>query len=159
MPSLRMGYMILPDELCKQMEAAKYIADLHSPILEQLTMAKFIKAGLLDLHIKKMRSLYFKRRNCLIKCLNETFGESVSISGANTGMHLVATFKDVHFDNDILQKIDDMNIQITPISKHYLLVDNHSTLKHPYDNSLIFGYGNTTLESIQEGIKRLHHII
>ena len=29
MPALRIGYMVLPDSLCKQMKEAKYVADIH----------------------------------------------------------------------------------------------------------------------------------
>ena len=61
MPSLRMGYMVLPDVLCSEIEKAKYIADIHSPILDQLVMAKFIEFGFFDLHLKKMRNIYLKR--------------------------------------------------------------------------------------------------
>ncbi|WP_088186718.1 PLP-dependent aminotransferase family protein [Desulfosporosinus sp. FKA] len=159
MPSLRMGYMVLPDALCAQMEETKYVADLHSPILEQLTMAKFIEAGSLDLHIKKMRSIYLKRRNHLIKCLENTFEDTVSISGAEAGMHLVATFKTINFDSLVMHKIEDNNIQITPIRKHYLLDETNKVLKHPYNDSLIFGYGNTNILSLDDGIKRLHTVL
>lgn len=158
MPSLRMGYMVLPDSLCARMEEAKYIADLHSPILEQLTMAKFMEAGFLDLHIKRTSSIYLKRRNYLIQCLKDAFGEGVSISGAQAGMHLVATFKSVRFDKTVLQKIEESNLQVVPMSRHYLLGNNESLI-HPYDNSLIFGYGNTAPASIEAGIKRLRAVL
>ncbi|AFM41102.1 transcriptional regulator with HTH domain and aminotransferase domain [Desulfosporosinus acidiphilus SJ4] len=156
MPSLRMGYMVLPDALCAQMEETKYVADLHSPILEQLTMAKFIEAGFFDMHIKKMRSIYLKRRNHLIKCLKNAFGDTVSISGAEAGMHLVATFKAINFNNLVMHNIEDNDLQIVPISKHYLLDETNKVLKHPYNDSLIFGYGNTNILSIDAGIKRLY---
>lgn len=155
MPALRMGYMVLPDILCKQMEDAKFVADLHSPILEQLTLAKFIETGLFDRHIKKMRRLYLKKRNHLIQCLKTSFGEQVTISGAEAGMHLVASFEEVHFDKALMQKIESQGIQITAVNKHYM-PDNHITT---YDQSLIFGYGNTKLDEIEAGIKKLHSII
>ncbi|MDF2611522.1 MAG: transcriptional regulator with domain and aminotransferase domain [Lachnospiraceae bacterium] len=155
MPALRMGYMVLPDILCKQMEDAKFVADLHSPILEQLTLAKFIETGLFDRHIKKMRRLYLKKRNHLIQCLKTSFGEQVTISGAEAGMHLVASFEEVHFDKALMQKIESQGIQITAVNKHYM-PDNYITT---YDQSLIFGYGNTKLDEIEAGIKKLHSII
>ena len=159
MPSLRMGYVVLPDALCTSMKEAKYTADLHSPTLEQLTMAKFIEDGHFDLHIKKMRNIYLKKRNHLIKCLNENFKDKVSISGADAGMHLVASFKDICFDTVLMKKIEDSYLELTPISKHYIYDENNAHLKHIHDNSLIFGYGNTSLEAIETGIKRLHSIL
>lgn len=159
MPSLRMGYMILPDELCTLMKSAKYIDDLHSPSLEQLTMAKFIEEGFFALHIKKMKSIYFKRRNFLIKCLSETFKDTVTISGAEAGMHLIVSFKNIIFDKNLMDKIKNNNIEITPVNKHYINDTNSSETKSPYDNCLIFGYGNTDFHSIETGVKLLYEII
>jgi GntR family transcriptional regulator/MocR family aminotransferase len=98
MPALRIGYVALPGALKTRMEQLKYVADLHSPVLEQLTLARFIEEGLFDRHIRKMRAVYLTRRNHLIACLRDAFGEAVTISGAGAGMHLVASFRDFQFD-------------------------------------------------------------
>lgn len=155
MPALRMGYMVLPNHLRKQMEDAKYVADLHSPILEQLTLAKFIEMGLFSRHISKMRKLYLKKRNYLIHSLQDVFGDRVTISGAQAGMHLVASFRQVCFDNVLMQRIEDQGIQITAVNKHYLSIEPST----PYDQSLIFGYGNTKIEEMEMGIKILSSVI
>lgn len=156
MPALRMGYMVLPDCLYDKMKKAKYINDLHSPIFEQLTMAEFIREGCLDLHIKKMKSIYLKRRNKLIKCLKDNFGDDVSICGAEAGMHLMASFKGICFDEELMEKIRNNNIEVTPVRKHYIGDENNSRC---YDDSLIFGYGNTKMEKIEEGIRRLRQYV
>ena len=155
MPALRMGYMVLPDSLCARMEEAKFVADLHSPILEQLAMAKFIETGRFDRHIRRMRKRYLDRRNCLIRCLKDSFGETVSISGAEAGMHLVAAFKGVRFDEKLMREIENKGLQISPVSKHCI----PSVSGISYEHSLIFGYGNTDNESIKAGINRLYGIL
>jgi GntR family transcriptional regulator/MocR family aminotransferase len=155
MPALRMGFMVLPDSLCKQVEEAKYVADFHSPILEQLTLAKFMETGHFDRHIRKMRRVYLMKRNHLIQCLKASFGDQITISGAEAGLHLVASFQGIHFDHALMQRIEDQGIQITTVRKHYL----SSEAKTPYDNALVFGYGNTRLSEIDEGISKLYSII
>ena len=159
MPSLRMGYLVLPDSLYAQLENAKYIADLHSPILEQFTMAKFIEKGFLDLHIKKMRNQYLKKRNYLIKCLTEIFGDAVRISGTEAGMHLVASFNGIYFDQVLMQTIEYNNLEISALRKHYIPDKNSIGIQNSYDNALIFGYGNTSFEAIEAGILRLQMIL
>lgn len=156
MPSLRMGYVVLPDSLCNEMKNNKYIDDLHSPVFEQLTMAEFIKEGMLDLHIKRMKSIYLKRRNYLVKCLKSTFNDLVTISGAESGMHLVASFRNINFDQRLMDKIKDNNIEITPLRKHYIINNEED---NRYSNSLIIGYGNTKEIQIEHGIKKLGEII
>ena len=151
MPALRIGYMVLPSKLCKQMQEAKYVADLHSPSLEQLTLCKFIESRLYEHHIRKMRKLYVKKRNYLIYCLNKVFKDQVTISGAEAGLHLVATFKNICFHHDLMQKIKHSGIEISSVNKHYLT----NTATTPYDHSLIFGYGNTKIEDMEMGVQIL----
>ncbi len=155
MPALRIGYMVLPDKLLHKIEDIKYVADLHSPNFEQITLAKFIETGLFDRHINRMRRLYLKKRNYLIKCLEKEFGERVMITGAQAGMHFAAAFKDVIFDKALVRKIEEKNIEITPINKHYIL-DNSDL---PINDTLIFGYGNTKIEQMEKGIRLLADII
>ena len=155
MPALRIGYMVLPDKLLGKIENIKYAADLHSPNLEQIALARFIEIGLFDRHVSKMRRLYLKKRNYLIQCLEKEFRERVTITGAQAGMHFAATFKDVTFDKALMSKIGEKNIEITAMNKHYIS-DNSAS---PIDNKLIFGYGNTKIEQMERGIRLLADII
>ena len=155
MPALRIGYMVLPDKLLGKIENIKYAADLHSPNLEQIALARFIEIGLFDRHVSKMRRLYLKKRNYLIQYLKKEFGENVTITGAQAGMHFVAAFKDVIFDKNLMSRISNKNIEITAMNKHYIC--NNSAFQ--IDNALIFGYGNTKTEQMEKGIKLLGDII
>lgn len=155
MPALRIGYMVLPTSLCEKMKEAKFVADLHSPILEQLTLADFLETGHFESHIRKMRKLYLKKRNHLVYWLNNTFGENVKISGAEAGLHLVASFDNICFDKALMQKIEANGIQIATVDKHCL----SAKTKAHYEHSLIFGYGNTTIEDIEKGVIILSYLL
>jgi len=155
MPALRIGYMVLPDELYERMCDAKFVSDIHSPVLEQLTLAQFIASGAFELHIRKMQKVYQKKRNHLISCLKRTFGDRVLVFGAAAGLHFVCSFPGVKFDSSLLQKIQQAGIEISSIDKHIL----YSKLKEEYDNVLIFGYGNTPIERMETGIELLVEII
>lgn len=155
MPALRIGYMVLPSAICGQMKEAKFVADYHSPILEQLTLSQFIKSGSFEQHIRKMRKLYFRKRNHLIHCLSSTFGNRVKICGAEAGLHFVAAFEDVQFDSQLMRKILNKGVQIDPMNKHYLSGECFT----PYDNALIFGYGNTKMEDMEKGVKILSELL
>lgn len=154
-PALRIGYMVLPDKLLGKIEEIKYVADLHSPNFEQIALAKFIETGLFERHINKMRRLYLKKRNYLIQCLKKEFGDRVTITGAQTGMHFVATFHNVTFNEALMNKICKKNIEIAAMNKHY--IDDKSASQ--IDNALIFGYGNTKIEQMEKGIRLLADII
>lgn len=155
MPALRIGYMVLPDELCESMCDAKYVSDIHSPVLEQLTLAHFIDSGALELHIRKMKKVYQKKRNHLISCLKRAFGDRINIFGAAAGLHFVCSFLGVKFDSNLLQKIQELGIEISSLNEYLL----YSTVNEEYDNVLIFGYGNTPIDKMETGIELLAEAI
>lgn len=155
MPALRIGYMVLPDELCERMREAKFVSDIHSPVLEQLTLARFIESGAFELHTRKMQKIYHRKRNHLISCLKRVFGDEILIFGAAAGLHFVCSFLKVKFDLNLLQKIQQAGIEISSIDKHFL----HSKIYAENENVLIFGYGNTPIEKMETAIELLAEII
>lgn len=155
MPALRIGYMVLPDELRERVCEAKFVSDIHSPVLEQLTLAKFMESGAFERHIRKMQKLYHRKRNYLINCLEKTFGEQVSISGAAAGLHFVCSFEGVNFDSALLEEMQKAGIEIACEGKHLL----DATRSETYQNALIFGYGNTPIEKMEMGIDLLASVL
>ena len=151
MPALRIGYMVLPSVLRAQLREEKYVSDINSPVLEQKTLAEFIKEGYFEQHIRKMRKLYLKKRNHLITCLNQYFGDRVTISGSEAGLHFAAAFRGAKFDREQMAAIRNEGLEITPMSKYCL----SEASERKYENTLIFGYGNTPIESMEAGVKCL----
>ncbi|HEY9788117.1 MAG TPA: PLP-dependent aminotransferase family protein [Candidatus Obscuribacterales bacterium] len=92
-PSLRIGYMVVPDHLVDVYSWAKRTADHSSPVVEQMALAEFILGGAFERHIRQMRTLYNHRRQSLVQSLKAQFGEGVTILGENTGMHFTARIR------------------------------------------------------------------
>ncbi len=151
MPALRIGYMVLPPSLYKAMYTAKYISDLHTPILEQLTLARFLSNGSFERHIRKMRKLYLKKRNHLAECLDRSFGHTIHISGAQAGLHFVTAFENIIFQDSLMDTIHASGLQVTPVTHHCFTEESRSQ----YADSLIFGYSNTRMEDMERGISLL----
>lgn len=147
-PALRIGYLILPTILTQQCRQLKWHFDLHTPSLDQSTLARFIHNGSLDRHIRRMRKLYLRRRKSLHSCLQESFGDHVSISGDATGLHLIAEFDNVEFNENLLRDILQHKVKIYP-------VEHHAIQKGYHRNKIILGYGNLTEEQIREGVYRM----
>ena len=148
-PALRLGYLILPPSLTKRCKDLKWFTDLHTPSLEQLTIARFIDERHLERHIRKMKKIYKARRDQVKKCLTEEFGNKVKILGDSTGLHLIAEFKNIEFTDQKVKSIMERHkINIYP-------VELHTIKKEMHQNKIILGYGNLTIEEIKEGINRL----
>lgn len=147
-PALRMGYIVLPRNLIEAGRDLKWLTDLHTPSLEQLILARFIEEGHLERHILKMKKVYKKRRDFLVRSLKETFGNQVKIIGNSTGLHLVAEFAGVDFDTPLLHQIEDNGVKVYPVHVH--AVD-----KFKYRQQIIMGYSNLSEAQIAEGVQRL----
>lgn len=153
MPALRIGYMILPKALYEQVRKAKYLNDIYSPILEQKALAKFIETGAFDHHIITMRKLYLRKRNHLVDCIRHTFGNKVRITGADAGLHFIATFSNIVFTNNLIAELKKSGVEICALGKYCL---KSSSL---YNSSLVFGYGNTKIEDMEKGVRIIYSIL
>ncbi|WP_269774495.1 PLP-dependent aminotransferase family protein [Bacillus siamensis] len=147
-PALRLGYLVLPPSLVEKCKNLKWFTDLHTSSLEQLTLANFIEDRYLEHHISKMKKVYKKRREALKQSLNREFGDEVKIFGDSTGLHLIASFENVIFSEQVLKKLDQHKIKIYP-------VELHTIEKGVHKNKIILGYGNLAEKEIEEGIRRL----
>lgn len=148
LPALRIGYVVLPSHLIRRFRELKWFSDLHNASLDQLILAQFIEDGHLERHISRMKKMYRKRRDQLIHCLTETFGDAIEIKGESTGLHFVAKFQYVRFTEDQLDQLRTSGIEIYS-------AEDHAIEKGKYLDHLIFGYGHLQEEEIEEGVKRL----
>lgn len=86
--TLRLGWMVLPDELvdpvCDAAGGQQYYVDA----ITQLTSADFIASGQYDRHIRRMRIRYRRRRDTLAEALSRF---DVGISGLAAGVNMLVT--------------------------------------------------------------------
>jgi GntR family transcriptional regulator/MocR family aminotransferase len=92
-PGLRLGYVVVPPALAGPFSTAKWLADRHTPMLEQAALADFMAEGHLDRHVRRMRRLYKRRRDVLLDALKRHFGDAVTIRGDAAGMHMSVRFR------------------------------------------------------------------
>ncbi|MEU3187051.1 PLP-dependent aminotransferase family protein [Streptomyces sp. NPDC006923] len=87
-PGLRLGWMVLPQELVGEVMAAKGEVDWVSSALDQLTLAEFIASGAYDRHVRSMRLRYRKRRDQLVAALADR-DPAFGVTGIAAGLHAV----------------------------------------------------------------------
>ena len=62
-PSIRIGYLVLPDQLVMPFSRAKSLMQGNVSMLPQLALAQFMAVGHFSSHVRQMRKLYYWRRN------------------------------------------------------------------------------------------------
>ncbi len=91
-PALRLGYLVVPDELADAFARASRLGSFGLPSLEQFVVAAFMGEGHFARHLRRMRALYAARRRALAAALTTVFGDRVTIELEAGGMHLLARF-------------------------------------------------------------------
>jgi GntR family transcriptional regulator/MocR family aminotransferase len=147
-PGIRLGYMILPENLVRDCKRIKGALGLLKSSVKQIALSYFIKKGNFERHLNKMKKVYQKKREFLLDNLQESFGEKVRISGDSTGLYVVAEFAGLDFTLELVEKIENQGIVIYPVEDHALNKGSHK-------NKIILGYGNLKTEEISEGVSRL----
>jgi GntR family transcriptional regulator / MocR family aminotransferase len=150
-PGLRIGYVVLPEELIEHYKKMKWYTDRHHSSLEQLILTKFMKEGHFDRHIRKMKRIYKQRREALVKSLKSQFPDCV-ILGHAAGMHLVVEIPNVDIHQPLIEWIQNYGVQVYS-------VDHYSLVKNIRGNKMVLGYGSLPLEKIEEGVRRLKKAI
>lgn len=80
LPSIRLSFMILPDELLPLYEKKKALYNQTASKVEQLALCQFLRDGHLDSQIRKLKRLYSNKAKALSNELEAAFGNRAKIS-------------------------------------------------------------------------------
>lgn len=148
-PSLRLGYMILPEKLVEPALTIKKESSMNSPLLQQFALARFISDGSLERHISRMKKVYKEKRERLIKLLDKLFGESIELCGDAAGLYLTAAFKNLDISSS--RSREAIKAEALTID----LVENHAIEPGLHKDKMLLGFGHLTLPELEEAVTRL----
>ncbi|MFZ5898191.1 MAG: PLP-dependent aminotransferase family protein [Bacillota bacterium] len=151
-PALRLGYVILPRPLMQHCRELKRLSDVHTPSLDQMALARFIREGRLERHVARVKRVYAARRRALKEALEHHFPGGHTVSGDSTGLHLIAEFPGVEFTDKAVGVLIQNGVRVYPVEKHAIIKGRHK-------NKIILGYGHLSGEEIAEGVRRLRMLL
>lgn len=149
-PSIRVGYMVLPEQLIK-----KYLKNLSFivcpvPILEQKVLQRFIQDGHFERHFNRMRNIYKKKREILV---NHLLGLkcNMEVIGADAGLHLLLIVNNGMTENQLVSSALLAGVKIYGLSKYFF--DKSCIDKRP---TVLIGYATLTESEIIKAVKILY---
>lgn len=151
-PALRLGYVILPPPLMQRCRELKRFSDVHTPSLEQMALARFIREGKLERHVTRMKRIYASRRQVIKEALKKHFPGAHTIAGDSTGLHLIAEFQGIEFTDEVVGMLEQNGVRVYPVEKHAIAKGRHK-------NMIIMGYGHLAGKDIKEGVRKLKQFL
>ncbi|WP_040794680.1 aminotransferase-like domain-containing protein [Nocardia higoensis] len=114
-PTLRVGWMVAPDEVCRAVELLKQGADLcGSALTQQIAADLLTDEAWLSGHLHRVRDSYGTRAKALVNAVRTTFGERVSCTDAAGGMFVWADFTDGTDTKAMLASALDAGVAYVP---------------------------------------------
>ena len=146
-PSLRLGYVIAPEQLVDSFVKIRSAMDQHSSPIDQATLARFITEGFFLSHIKRMRKIYADRRDFFIKQFNELLGDRFTLQVPEAGLILLAWLKREEDFAAIRRITLEIGVRPSPLS----FFCNRAKLKPAF----VFGFAAWTPTQIRESLMKL----
>lgn len=119
MPSLRMGYVVMPASTVDAFTDCADIVASGQPVLTQKILTAFLSEGHFFRHLKKMRALYQMRRDWMIAALREVYGDLFFTEQNDGGMHIVAFLAKGSCDREIAHCWQAHQLQVNALSDWY----------------------------------------
>lgn len=151
-PTLRIGYLVVPQALRSLFAAAKQIMDRHTPLIEQEALAAMLESGAYDSHVRRVRRRNAERQQALLDALRRRFGDRIRIEGAAAGLHVVAWFDGLPQKHEaaLIKAARAKGVGIYPVSA--LFVGPRGARK---TIGLVMGYSALEVAQIERGCKLL----
>ncbi|WP_437876961.1 PLP-dependent aminotransferase family protein [Sorangium sp. So ce513] len=146
-PSLRLGYLVVPEGLVDAFVAARALADVSSPSLEQAVLADFMAEGHFARHVRRMRVLYERRQAALVAAAARELPGLLEVRPAPAGMHLLGWLPPGRADRDAAERAAANGVRCVALSE--LRIDPAGR------GALLLGYAAVPEDAIEEGVRRL----
>jgi GntR family transcriptional regulator / MocR family aminotransferase len=146
-PALRLGFIVAPEWAMRTLVTAKNALDWHCPVPIQMGVARFMSEGHLKRHVRKLREVYRRRRDCLLGILSREFADWLEPIPSFYGMHVAALAKRPVDLEAVSLQLQKAQVKVHTLSRYYL--------GEPGRRGLIFGLGSVNEREIRSGLAAL----
>jgi GntR family transcriptional regulator/MocR family aminotransferase len=145
-PTLRLGWIVAPPRLVRELVDQVLYTAIAPPRLEQLAFADFLSRGELDRHLRRMRLRYRRRRDELVRSLARELPE-VEVHGVAAGLYVAALLPPGTDERRVLEEARARGVGVYGMSEHCANARR--------DPALLLGYAVSTEPTIRAGVRKL----
>lgn len=147
-PSIRISFMILPHTIKEEYEQIQKIYNQSASKVDQYALAKFMREGHFDRHLRKLRKIYTRKKEELLKGIVRYMGDQITVYGAESGLHVLLELKTSLTMEDIIEVAERTGVMVKPIS----------TDRQRKNPMILLAYGGIPLEDIYDILQQLQKV-
>ena len=148
MPGIRIGAVVLHDNVKKIFLDYKECFDLNTSVLAQGALEIFINSGMYKNHIKKAKIEYKRKMDIVRDCLDNIDQNEVEYYIPETGFFIWMKLPQCININMLVQRLKSKDVYITPADDFYIR-------KNPQENSFRICISKLNKNQIRKGIRIL----
>jgi DNA-binding transcriptional MocR family regulator len=150
-PGLRVGWIVAPPAVIERLRIVKQLADLHTDQLAQATLAEFLKRGLLNKHLAKMRKVYASRLQALDEALRKQMSDAAHWTRPEGGMCLWLELPPGFDASELMIHARERGVLFAPGRYFYV--------QSPLPNTLRLGFSSLNEKQIVRGVTVLAELL
>lgn len=146
-PAIRLGWVVLPECLLEDVTEELAASMLHVSGMDQLAFVDFLRRGEFDRQLRRLRSLYRRRRDVVVDAIAKHLPD-LFVTEPAAGLHVVVELPDAELEPAIVTAARAAGVLVPSLSQHAL---------PGYDGpaGIIVGFGSLPEPTIPIAVQRL----
>jgi GntR family transcriptional regulator/MocR family aminotransferase len=146
-PSLRLGYMVVPDAWIDRVLALRYRSDRYPPTMSQEVMAAFLEDGHFGRHLRRMREIY-GARHAVLECYVERYLKGVlKLPEIQAGLNTPAFLVNGMSARNATELAAQQGVEAWPIDRY--------TIRRRDLRAIMLGFAAFNEKQIRTGVQSL----
>jgi GntR family transcriptional regulator / MocR family aminotransferase len=133
-PIVRVGIAVIPHPLLPVMRTAKSLIERDFQFVEHEALAAFIEQGYLEKHIRRLNTVYARKRLKLLGSLHKHCKNLLKISAVTTGTHILVRFPRHLKEEDIKQIARESRLNLVSMSPYQMLAPTEVAFLVPFSH-------------------------
>jgi len=150
-PGFRIGWIFAHKTIIDKLTVAKQATDLCTPAFNQRIAAEYLRRGLLDVQIEKIKKIYSAKMNLMLSEFEKNMPKGVTWTEPDGGLFLLVTVPEhIDLEKEFQKAID---------RKVAYVIGSAFTHDNSRKNTMRINFSYSSPEQIKEGVKRLADMI
>lgn len=150
-PGMRIGMAVGDPGLIRKMAIGKQAADVHSSLISQAIIDRYLREGLLDEHIKVCIEDYKIKKNAMQDAIAACFPKGVKVTDPDGGLFIWAELPGDVDTMALLPRAAESGVAYIPGANFYVDGTGKNTMR--------LNFSNATTEKIEKGVSLLGKLL